>query len=101
MGTTTSLPFKSILVVDDFVLWDNNVFLKQIESSLELEGYNNRVLANKINSETLSLCSISDLLFFILRHKLYKIILVIICSREGNKEGRAFELANLKVLVGY
>jgi hypothetical protein len=77
------------------------VLLKQIELSLELEGYNDRVLANKINSETLSLYSISELLFFILRHKLHKIILVIIYSREGNKESRAFKLANLKVLVRY
>jgi hypothetical protein len=77
------------------------VLLKQIELSLELEGYNDRVLANKINSETLSLYSISELLFFILGHKLHKIILVIIYSREGNKESRAFKLANLKVLVRY
>jgi hypothetical protein len=77
------------------------VFPKQIKSSLELEGYNNRVLSNKINSKRFSLCGISDLLFLKLRYKLYKIIIVIIYSREGNKESRAFELANLIVLVRY
>jgi hypothetical protein len=77
------------------------VFLKQIKSSLELEGYNTRVLSNKINSKRFSLCSISDLLFFKLRYKLYEIIVVTIYSREGNREGRAFELANLIVLVRY
>jgi hypothetical protein len=70
VGTTTSLPFKSIPVVNNVVLWEQNICLEQFNPLLEPESDDVWIVANKVNGETLTFGGRSNSPFLVSRHEL-------------------------------